>query len=86
MDTEQDTLCIICGQSFTDDYFCCLSSKQQTHINCDEIVGPAVSCVVISANVLCEPVIILNGNISLLCLGLTAEIANIQFKVEVLEL
>ena len=79
-DTEQDTLCNICGQSLTDDCFWCHSSKQQTHKNCAEIVGPAVSCVVISVNVLCEPVMILNGNISLLCLGLTAEIANIQNK------
>ena len=79
-DTQQDTPCIICWQSLTDDYFWWLSSKQRTHKNCNEIVGPADSCVLICVNVQCEPVVILNGNISLLCLGLTDEIGKIQNK------
>ena len=54
--------------------------KEQTKRNCDEIVGPVDSCVVLCVNVQCEPVIILNGAISLLCVGLTAEIENIQKK------
>jgi hypothetical protein len=41
--------------------------------NCDEIVGPADNCVVTCVNIQCEPVVNLNGNISLVLLGLTAE-------------
>jgi len=52
-----------------------------------------LTAVVICVNVKCEPVIILNGDISFLCMGLTAEIGNIHrkslrifvFSVEVLK-
>ena len=53
-------------------------SKQETHKNCDETVGPADSCVVICVNVQCELVTILDSRILLLYLVLTTEIGNIQ--------
>ena len=40
----------------------------------DEIVVPANSCVVVCVNVQCEPVIILNYNIPLLCVRITARL------------
>ena len=64
---------------------CCLfwwlCSKRSTHKNCDEIVGPAHSCVVICVIVQCELVIILNANISSFCLGFTGEIKKYTKKV-----
>ena len=47
----------------------------------DQTVGPADSCVVICVNVHCVPVIILNGSISLLCVGLTDKFGKYTKKV-----
>jgi hypothetical protein len=50
------------------------SEVKSRHTTTDGTVGPADICAVICVNAQCELVMILNGNISLLHLGLTAEI------------
>jgi len=56
------------------------SVVNSVYTNCDEIIVPANSCVVVWVNVQCELVIILNGNIPLLCMWLATKIENIQNK------
>ena len=53
----------------------------QKYKKCDEILEPADGCVLICVNVQYEPVVILNGNISLLCVELTAEIGKYTKQV-----